>query len=128
MALTYAVAEKVMIAWLKSAFPTVHPCTETWDGFEKFLPVVKVSRVGDALSQISLDGARLDLEVFHSTADGALTLGSQIRAALETHAPGFTAQGAVIASVLVGGPVWTPYDNTNLRRVELHPAVTFHNQ
>lgn len=80
-------------------------------------PLFQVVRIGGPDDGLSMEFPTLSLHAFAADRHSAKALALVGRQALFA-AIGQTWQGAVCVKVTtVAGPVWTPYDNTALRRV-----------
>lgn len=123
----YAEAEVVLRDWLDTAFTSARVVTETPADMTANLPVIRVQAFGGTGDAYQFDTARLDVDVFHSTRAAARTLAYQVRASLLQNLPGQYLHGAMVLSVAEFlAPIWTPYDNTNLRRFTLSVSVRLH--
>lgn len=134
---TYAEAESVMVAALKVAFPTARVLTETPDNLADVLPCIRVARFGGAEDYIyTFDNATMDFDCFAATRGEARTLAHAVRTWVRRDLPGQTISyddgngGTASASVsrtrTFSGPVWTPYENTNVRRFTYSAAIRLH--
>lgn len=109
-------AELWVVEWLQ-ANTGVTSCTETDDKLGDELPLFQVARIGGGDDGYVLDRAMISLHAYAVTRDLARKLAYQGRTSLFA-ARGVRFQGAVVTKVAtIGGPAWTPYTNTNLRRV-----------
>lgn len=108
--------ESVIRAWLQQQLPTATVGTETPADLEAHLPFVQPVRIGGGDDGVTLDAATMSIHTFGVDRASARTLGYQVRAAL-FDARGVVFQNATVTRVAtIGGPAWTPYDNTNIRR------------
>lgn len=114
-------AEAVIRAWVEqqTGVPAV---TETPGSLGDHMPLFQVVRIGGGDDAVTLDLATISLHAYATGATGsdarsaARTLAYQGRVALYA-ARGVVFDGAVVTRVrTIGGPAWTPYDNTTLRR------------
>lgn len=117
-----AEAEAVLVAWLKTAFPSARVVTETpanlGDLVASGTNVIAVSRFGGADDEIRVfDNPVMDFDCYAPTRAAARTLAHEVRASIRADLPGETVAGAFIERArTISGPLWTPYDNTTLRR------------
>jgi hypothetical protein len=101
-------------SWLES-YTGVTTCTETPSAISGEL--LQVVRIGGGDDGVILDRAMLSVHAFAGNRPTAKHLAYVARNALFA-ARGVVHDGAVCARVsTIGGPHWTPYDNTALRRV-----------
>lgn len=122
-----AEAESVLVAALDAQF-AARICTElpaTLSG-----DTVRVTRIsGTDDGQFSVyEDAIVDFDCFATTRAGARTLAYSVRAYLRNTLPGTkVGSNAFVVSVKsVNGPVWVPYDDTNVRRFAYTAAVRIH--
>lgn len=109
--------ESLVQGWVAATFPEVRSVTELPDKFEKYLPVVRVERVGGANS-LNLDRASVQVEVFAGTVrDDARKLAESIRDAVTYRLRGYEANGAVVKlTATLTAPAILPYENPSVRR------------
>lgn len=123
----YVEAEPLLLSWLRTAFPAARLVTETPADLAAHLPLIRVQRFGGTADAYQFDTARLDVDVFAATRAAARTLAYQVRASLLQDLPGQYVDGAMVLSVdEFLGPIWTPYENTNLRRFTLSVSIRLH--
>jgi hypothetical protein len=118
--------EQVLVSFLSAQFPSARVVTETPASpeFESVLPIIQVVRVGGP-RRFAIDRPTVVVDCFaagpSSGATGrpaAKALAAQVADALCLSLPGARVAGAVVGHVVeVSGPSWTPWDNTNVRRV-----------
>lgn len=107
-------AESWAQSWIES-YTTVTTVTETPNPLVP--PLFQVVRIGGPDDGLSMEFPTLSLHAFAEDRHSAKALALVGRQALFA-AIGQTWQNVVCVKVTtVAGPVWTPYDNTNLRRV-----------
>jgi hypothetical protein len=113
-----AIAESVLVTWLKHAFPTARVVTETPHNLADVLPCIQVSRFGGADEYVSsFDNPSMDFDCYSASRIEARQLAYDVRSSLRDDLPGEVVDGASIVRVrTISGPTWTPYNNTNLRR------------
>lgn len=127
MTLVYAEAESVVRSALASAFADVRVVTELPANLGDVLPVVEVSRFGGSDDVLSFDNANVDVDVYAASRGAARTLAEQVRAYMRGQLPGQTFAGAFVLSVsTISAPMWTPYDNTALRRFNSSYRIRLH--
>jgi hypothetical protein len=119
--------EPLLVSWLKAAFPTARLCTETPADLVDVLPVLQVVGIGGTGDRFQFDEPRADVDVFGASRDAARTLAQQVRASLLEDLPGQMVDGAMVLSTKeFMSPVWTPYDNTAVRRFTLSVGLRLH--
>ena len=113
-----AEAESVLVSWARATFPDARVFTEAPANLEDVLPAIGVSRFGGADTELyNIDEPVMDFDCYAATRGEARTLAYDLRTALRRDLPGQTVAGAFVQRVRsLSGPLWTPYDNTNLRR------------
>lgn len=113
-----AIAETVLLTWLKAAFPAARVVTETPGDLADVVPCIQVSRFGGADEYVStFDNPSMDFDCYAATRGEARQLAYDVRSSLRDDLPGQVVAGASIVRVrTISGPAWTPYNNTNLRR------------
>lgn len=112
-------AELGIRTWLAAAFPSCRVVTETPSNLATVLPLIHVERIGGAEFEPTIDDARMDVAYFGATRDAAAVGAEAVRIAMLWNLPGQTVGGSVVLSVAtLSAPVWTPYDNTTLRRFD----------
>lgn len=122
-----AEAEAVLVAALETGGPAARYCTE----LPGTLPakVVRITRISGTDDQFSVyEDAIVDFECFASTRQAARTLAYDVRDYLRNTLPGETVDthAFVVAVRSVNGPVWVPYDNTNVRRFIYTAQIRIH--
>jgi hypothetical protein len=91
------------------------------------VPVAVVRRIAGADTILTLDQAVVDVDVYAADRAAARLLSDQIRSDFRLHLSGYVFGGGVVAKVETSsGPVWVPYDNTNVRRYTATYRVTVH--
>ncbi|WP_028924195.1 hypothetical protein [Pseudonocardia acaciae] len=102
-------AEEIVVAYLDDALPGTNVVTELRVGFEDKLPVVRVCRVGGAVSKpLILDAPLVDVDAYHRTRAQASQLAREIAAAMSA-ARGVALAGGLVTSVTEQvGPSWRP--------------------
>lgn len=125
-----AEAELVLVAWLRAAFPNARVATETPANLADVLPCIAVSRFGGADEEIpTFDNPMMDFDCYAATRGEARTLAYAVRSSLRNDLPGQMVAGAFASRVrTVSGPVWTPYDNSALRRFTYSARIRLHSQ
>ena len=126
-----AEAEAVGVAWAKATFPNARIVTELPANLADLVaadtPVIRVNCVSGNGEEIStFTNPRFDFDCFGKDRATARTLAYDVRAALragtgETYAGGFISR--------VGNdqePIWTPYDDTSLRKFVYSAQVRIH--
>lgn len=116
--------EDVLPSWLQARYPTARVVTELPADLVGSLPVIQVVGIGGRHEGHAWNGSpadfaspNVDLDIFAATRSDARDLAMQIHKDLLTVLPGQTVNGAgVLEVVSILSPLWTPYDNTNVRR------------
>ena len=123
-----AEAEAVLVAALDASGPSARYCTElpaTISG-----DTVRVTRIGGTDdTQFSVyEDAILDFDCFASTRGNARTLAYAVRDYLRNTLPGSKvgSDAFVVRVRSVNGPVWTPWENTDVRRFTYTAQVRIH--
>lgn len=111
-------AEPVLVAWLTGAFPDARVVTETPADLAANVPCIRVRRIGGADEAVwTFDNPTMDFDCYAVGRAAARDLAYAVRASLRRDLPGQIVAGAFVLSCRTfSGPVWTPYDNTDLRR------------
>ena len=123
----YVPAETVLVEYLTGKFPDAFVCTETPDNLEEVLPAIQVERIGGTDSVITLDVARVDVDVFAASREDARNLSEEVRSLLRNDLIGLTISGAVVADVVtVSAPAKQFWDSTTLRRFVATYEATIH--
>lgn len=124
----YADTEQLLVGWA----PTVIPCralTETPADLETVLDttaVVRVTRIGGS-SAVGIDEPLVDFDCFALTRTAAKAFAIQLASAVDLQLSGYFNQyGTVNAVVMVSGPSWRPWENTNIRRFGFTARLTVH--
>lgn len=115
----YACVEDLIVAWLKTLGydQATNELPTNLVDLARTGPVVTVERIGGNDSQITLDVARLDIDVYASSRDAARDHAETIRAAMRTRLVRYVHGGAVVAKVeTVSAPSRLPYDSRNVIR------------
>lgn len=128
MPTTYAEAELVLVTGLKAAFPSARIATETPADLNDVLPCIVVTRFGGTEDEFyTFDNPSMDFDCYAATRAAARTLAHQVRTWVRRDLPGQTVGGAFISRTqTVTGPIWTPYDNTTLRRFTYAAQIRLH--
>lgn len=128
MTTTYAEAELVLVAGLKTAFPGKRIATETPADLATVLPCIVVTRFGGTEDSVYVfDNPSVDFDCYAATRAEARTLAHQVRTWVRRDLPGQTVGGAfVLRTQTITGPIWTPYDNTNVRRFTYAAQIRLH--
>lgn len=125
----YADAEDLATAWLKNVLGYKNVTHEVPTNLVDLLrtdPVVVAERFGGADDIITLDVARLDVDVFANSRDGAKHHSALILAAMRTRMAGYRYGGTVVGKVAtVSAPTHAAWDSRNAVRrflfsVQLH--------
>lgn len=111
----YIDTEALLIGWLKTVLGYKYVSDELPKNLVDLLrtdPVIVVERFGGADQLITHDIARLDVDVYANTRDGAKHHSELIRAALRTRMLGYRSGPAVVAKVeTISAPIHAPYDS-----------------
>ena len=123
-----AEAEAVLVAWLRDAFPGARVVTETPANLADVLPCIRVSRFGGVDEEVStFDNPSLDFDCFGATRAEARSLAYAVRSSIRNDLPGQTRAGGFASRTrTLAGPVFTPYDNTSLRRFTYSAQIRLH--
>lgn len=121
-------AELVLVAWLHDAFPDARVVTETPANLQDVLPCIRVTRFGGADEEVStFDNPTLDFDCYAATRADARSLAYAVRSSIRNDLPGQTRAGAFASrSRTLAGPVFTPYDDTTLRRFTYSAQIRLH--
>lgn len=124
----YAEAEALLVAWLDTEFGSARVATETPSNLADVLPCIVVSRFGGLEDEVyTFDNASLDFDCYAATRAAARTLAHQVRTALRRDLPGETLGPAFVHRVqTIAPPIWTPYDNTAVRRFTYSAQIRLH--
>lgn len=121
--------EPLLVAALKAQFPSARVVTETPANLVDVLPVIQVGGIGGSGDAYQFDTPRADIDVYAATRDAARTLAQQIHDWLLRDLPGQTLGSAFVLKVTeFMSPVWTPYDNTTVRRFTLSVGLRLHDR
>lgn len=120
--------EVELISWLRERAPDGTVVRDELDNdLLGELPTWQVQRVGGDDDGIRLDRALVDIDVYATTRDAALTDAKLIRGWLLRSLRGSATAGAVFGRVsTVSAPAIRPYENIGLRRVGATYEVFFH--
>ena len=129
----YLEAESALVPAAKSRFPQARVATETPANLGDVLPCIVITRFGGTDDAIwTFDNPNVDFDVYAATRAQARTLAHEVRTWVRSELPGSTItdaagnKGFVHRTQTVSGPVWTPYDNTNVRRFVYGAAIRIH--
>lgn len=124
----YPTAERVLTTWLAQQFSDARVATETPSNLADVLPCIVVTRFGGSDDAFwTYDNASMDFDCYDVDRVGARTLAHQLRTAVRRDLPGQTVAGAFIARTQsINGPIWTPYDNIDVRRFTYSAAIRLH--
>lgn len=115
---------------LRTAFPGVRVVTETPANLADELPLIQVVGIGGSGNIYDFENPRVDLDVFAGDRGDARHLAQQIHDWLLRELPGQTLGigSAVLSVTEFMAPVWTPYDNTTVRRFTLSVGMRLHDR
>lgn len=124
-------AESVLVAALKAAFPDVRIATETPANLGDVLPCIVVARFGGAedseAGTWAFDNANMDFDCYDADRIDARALAESVRTFVRRDLPGQSHAGAFVARTqTIMAPVWTPYDNTDVRRFTYAASIRLH--
>lgn len=121
-------AESVLKAALAAAFPTTRIATETPANLADVLPCIVVNRISGSEDAVwTFDNANVDFDCYAADRIEARTLAESVRTWVRRDLPGQTFAGAFIARTrTIMAPVWTPYDNTDVRRFTYAASIRLH--
>jgi hypothetical protein len=113
----YPDVERLLVTYLGAALG-VRVVTDLPANLQQILPLVQVGRVGGADDVVTIDHARVDVDVVATGRGAAVELAERCRDALRMSLPGQVVDGVTVSRVRTGkGPAWRPYDDTtNVRR------------
>jgi hypothetical protein len=126
----YADVEQLLTTWL----PTITSVTavdQLPTDVAAVVPLIVVTRVGGGTRTVTIDQARVDIDVYMEHYDDAKSLARTIQAAVETQlkAAHVIPSAAVGRTRCVSGPARRPWDNRNLvHRVGMTYEITVHTQ
>ena len=118
-------AEQVVRTWLAGEFPNPIRVLFETPADMSGSPVIRVHRFGGSDDPMVLDFANLAVECYanadatRSAYQVAGELAEQVRTSLRHRLPGQTVAGGFVPGhgvSTIQAPIWTPYDNTILRR------------
>lgn len=113
---------------LDASGPSARYCTELPAALSgETVRITKISGTDEGQFSVYED-AVMDFECFASTRAAARTLAYAIRDHVRNTLPG-TKVGAdafIISAASVNGPVWVPYDNTDVRRFVYTASIRIH--
>lgn len=123
----YVEAEAALVAAAKTKFSSARVATETPSDLTS-LPVIVIQRFGGLEDEVyTFDNPNVDFEVYAATRAAARTLAYEVRTWVRKELPGTIISGAAVSRTrTISGPVWTPYDNTNVRRFTYSAAIRLH--
>ena len=125
-----AEAEAVLVKALGAGFPSPRRVVTELPADISGIEVIRVTKIsGTDEGQFSVfEDAVVDFECFATTRQLARTLAYDVRDYLRNTLPGQTIDAAafIVAVRSVNGPVWLPYDNTNVRRFVYTAQVRIH--
>lgn len=131
--MTYAEAETVIVAAAVAHFTGKRICTETPNDLAAVVPAIRITRFSGISDEIyTFDNPQVDFDCYAATRAAAQTLAYDVRAWVRQTLPGSiigddtTGRAFVARSQDIQGPVWTPYDNTSLRRFTYSAALRLH--
>jgi hypothetical protein len=108
----YPDVERLLVTYLGAALG-VRVVTDLPANLQQILPLVQVGRVGGADDVVTIDRARVDVDVFATGRGAAVELAERCRDALRMSLPGQVVGGVTVSRVRTGeGPAWRPYDDT----------------
>lgn len=124
----YAEAEDVLQAAAAAKFTGKRVTTETPSNLADVLPCIVITRFGGAEDEVyTFDNANVDFDVYAATRGAARTLAHQVRTWVRKELPGTTIGSAAVGRTrTITAPVWTPYDNTAVRRFTYSARIRLH--
>lgn len=129
---SYVDLEQLLADWLKATLGfvnVVHEVPTNLVDLCRTNPVVVVDRFGGADRTITIDVARVDVDVFGSSREAVKSHGEAIRRAMRTQLPRTTLGGAthVLKVETVSAPTVVAYDSRNtLRRTTAAYQISTH--
>lgn len=114
--------------WISSTLGLTNVVHELPTNLIYVMPLVVVERFGGADDTITLDVARLDVDVFCPDRASALSQGERIRQAMRTQLVGYTALGTTVMRVAtISAPTIAPFDSRDqVRRCTQSVQVHLH--
>ena len=108
--------EKLLVEWLAPQQPDARLCTE----LPAQLPALTVQITqlpGGTRPLVSFEDVRVDVDSYGQDRAAARDLANQVDHLITVELPGNVVAGVLIQSVSGSSAAWTPYDNTNVRRM-----------
>lgn len=124
----YVEAEPALVAAAKAKFTGTRIATETPANLADVLPCIVITRFGGTEDTFyTFDNPSIDFDCYAATRKAARTLAHQVRTWVRQELPGSTIGGAfVLRTQTISGPIWTPYENTNVRRFTYSAQIRLH--
>lgn len=127
----YVDVEDMLTGWLKTTLGFVNVTNELPANLVDLIrsnPVIVLERIGGNDTLITFDVARVDVDVFANSRDGAKLHAATIHGAALTRLRGYIHNGTAVAKVTtVSAPVHAPYDSRNvIRRVRMTLQIHLH--
>lgn len=112
---------------IKAAFPDARVCTETPENLANVLPCIQVVGIGGSGDRYDFDRPRVDIDVYEKTRGLALALSMAVHSwALKTLSGMDIGDTSVLSVTEFLSPIWTPHENTNLRRFTFSVGLNLH--
>lgn len=108
--------EKLLVGWLSPEIPDTRVCTE----LPATLPelTVQVTQLpGGVRPLVSFEDVRVDIDSYGQSREAARQLADNVDRLITEELPGHVVSGVLIQSADGSSAAWTPYDNTNVRRM-----------
>lgn len=108
--------EKLLVGWLTPLVPDARVCTE----LPATLPelTVQVTQLpGGVRPVVSFEDTHVDIDCYGQNRETARQLATTVDRLLTEDLPGQVVSGVLIQSTSGSSAAWTPYDNTNVRRM-----------
>jgi hypothetical protein len=118
--MAYVDVEKLLVGWFETQTTGVRYCTELPAKFETDLPVVRFTRVSgsDDPDAVNLDVPIVDVDLFHTDLESAMTLALSTHSLLRKTLRGQTVNGQTVGRVDAATSFRPlPWDNTMIRRL-----------
>lgn len=124
----YADVETLLSDWLKTQLGFANVVHELPTNLMFVMPLVVVERFGGTDNVITLDIARVDIDVFCPDRATAKANAEKIRTAMRWQLPGYVANGTTVARVeTLSAPSIAPFDSRNsIRRASASYQVRLH--
>lgn len=108
--------EKLLVGWLAPLVPDARVCTELPDTLPDL--TVQITQLpGGVRPVVSFEDTRVDIDCYGLTRASAKQLADTVDQLITEELPGHVVSGVLIQSTSGFSAAWTPYDNTDVRRM-----------